>query len=136
MRDRREHGFTLVELMVVIVLIGLLAGAVGVNVFGILIKGKKTIAKDELKKLQTAIELYYIEKHDFPPQLSDLTTPSDETGEPFMDEIPKDPWDEDYVYDPTGGTRRKYIILCKGEDRIEGTDDDISTESSEQKGSQ
>jgi hypothetical protein len=53
-----------------------------------------------------------------------------------MDEIPKDPWDEDYVYDPTGGTRRKYIILCKGEDRIEGTDDDISTESSEQKGSQ
>ncbi len=136
MRDRRAHGFTLVELMVVIVLIGLLAGAVGVNVFGILIKGKKTIAKDEIKKLQTAIELYYIEKHDYPASLEDLTTPSDETGEPFMDEIPQDPWDEQYVYDPSGGTRRKFIILSKGEDRIEGTDDDITSESSEQKSGQ
>jgi general secretion pathway protein G len=127
MKTRSQRGFTLVELMVVIVLIGLLAGTVGVGVFGILGKGKKTITQNQIKAFKEAIDLYYIEKHQHPAALEDLTTPNDE-GEPFMEDIPKDPWDEEYIYDPTGGTTRKYIIISKGEDRIEGTDDDITSE--------
>jgi general secretion pathway protein G len=109
------------------VLIGLLAGTVGVGVFGILGKGKKTIAQNQIKAFQEAIGLYYIDKNQYPATLEELTTPSSE-GEPFMEDIPDDPWDEPYLYDPAGGTTRRYIIICKGEDRVEGTEDDISSE--------
>jgi len=91
--------------MVVIVLIGLLAGAVGVGVFGILKKGKTTIAQDQIKTFKVALEFYYIENSRYPETLDELTVPNEKhSGEPYMDNIPQDPWGQAYEYDPRGGS--------------------------------
>ncbi|MCZ6793982.1 MAG: type II secretion system protein GspG [Planctomycetota bacterium] len=127
---KREEGFTLVELMVVIVLIGLLAGVVGTQVIPLLFKGKKTTAQTQIKVFEDALKLYYIEKSRYPETLDELTQelPGFPTGILDGGEIPLDPWNEEYIYDPVGGTNKKYLILCKGDDLLEGTDDDITSE--------
>jgi general secretion pathway protein G len=128
---RKERGFTLVELMVVIVLIGLLAGVVGVSVIPALIKGKKATAKNQIKEFESAIALFYVDHSRYPDSLDEMTGDYSEFDRPegYLAEIPADPWNEEYVYDPTGGSGKAYLILSKGNDRVEGTEDDITNES-------
>ncbi len=127
---KREEGFTLVELMVVIVLIGLLAGVVGTQVIPLLYKGKKTTAVTQIKVFEDALKLYYIEMSRYPDTLDELTQELDGYSTGILDGgvVPLDPWKEEYIYDPTGGTNKKYIIISKGDDLLEGTDDDITSE--------
>jgi general secretion pathway protein G len=128
MSTRKETGFTLVELMVVIVLIGLLAGVVSVSVFGVLKKGFNTTAQGQIKEIEKAIEMFYLETGRRPDDLTELLEPVGVHEEGLLIEIPLDPWLNEYIYDPSGGTKRKYLILSMGEDGVEGTDDDVSNE--------
>jgi general secretion pathway protein G len=123
-----EGGFTLVELMVVIVLIGLFAGVVGVTVAPMIFKARKAVALDQMKELEKAIQLYHLEQGQYPETLEDLTQATDDNPEGYMYEIPLDPWKEPYEYDPAGGTRKPYALYSKGEDKVGGTDDDVSLE--------
>ena len=61
MRSERTPGFTLVELMVVIVLIGLLAGVVGTQVIPAIGRGQEATAKSQIKEFEGAIEFFFIE---------------------------------------------------------------------------
>jgi len=126
MVTRKERGFTLVELMVVIVLIGLFAGVVGVTVAPLIFKARKTVALDQMKELEKAIQLYHLEQGQYPETLEDLTMATDDNPEGYMSVIPLDPWKEPYEYDPSGGTRKKYALYSKGEDKVAGTEDDVS----------
>lgn len=128
MSRKREGGFTLVELMVVIVLIGLLAGVVSVGVFGVLKKGRITAAVGQIKEIEKAIAMYKMETGRFPDDLNQLMEPVGVHDEGLMSEIPTDPWGNEYIYDPSGGTKRKYLIVSMGEDGAEGTDDDVTNE--------
>jgi len=127
MRRENAKGFTLVELMVVIVLIGLLAGTVTVAVWPILFKGKASAAKTQLKTFSEALELYRLNHNRYPETLDGLVQSDTEHNQPngylkATSEIPLDPWDQEYGY---GGTTDSYEIWSNGPDMSENTEDDI-----------
>ncbi len=124
----RTSGFTLVELMVVIVIIGLLAGIVGLNLIGHIAKAKQTDAKAQIKILDSAVMQFKLDTNMYPGQLEDLVVrPAD--VENWMQggylqgrvTIPRDPWGYEYGYSVTGGADdHPYEIYSFGADGAEG----------------
>lgn len=129
-----RRGFTLVELMVVIVIIGLLAGTATVSVRSYLVRGKQSVARSELAKLSQALETYYAEYDRYPSTdegLEALVEPTDEFPDGLLTQLPDDPWGEPYEY-LNPGRERPYEVLCYGADGREGgdgADRDFSTAS-------
>ena len=76
-RAREEGGFTLIELMIVIVILGILAGIVLFAVGGITDRGTTAACKTDLSTIQTGVEAYYAKEGHYPPHLvPDVTDPA------------------------------------------------------------
>ena len=105
---RRRAGFTLVELMVVIVIIGLLATVVAINVLPAQGKAMVGKAKADISTLEQAVETYRLDNLTFPDDrqgLQALVTPPQGLAQPeryreggYVRRLPKDPWGKDYQY--------------------------------------
>jgi general secretion pathway protein G len=121
-RSRRARGFTLLELMVVVVILGVLTALVFPGIRRSWAKAQLEAARTQMSSLGSAVEMYRMSEHRFPPELKTLTEP-DLTGEPFISHIPKDPWGEIYKYVII--SKRRYEIRCSGADQQPGTDDDL-----------
>lgn len=117
------RGFTLVELMVVIVILGGLITLVGPNVFGSLKYADQNRARHQMKHLEGALRMYYLRNRHLPASLEDLKAVDPETGEAWMHQIPLDPWGTPYVYRAQGGPA--FLLFSCGDDRQEGTEDDV-----------
>jgi hypothetical protein len=92
-----------------------------VDVNAALARANRAKARLRLRMIEAAATRYYMDHEYYPETLDAL-------ADGYLHEAPVDPWGEEYVYDSTGGTRNPYRILSKGEDRVEGTDDDITSE--------
>lgn len=130
---KRQKAFTLIEIMVVMVLIGLLAGAVSLRVRSYLVAGKQNIAKMEIANICQALDTYYA-THDQYPSSSDglqvLIEADSQFVEGLLGSLPNDPWKNPYEYHQPGESR-PYAVICYGADGREGgtgQDKDISSE--------
>ncbi|MCK4837263.1 MAG: type II secretion system major pseudopilin GspG [Desulfobulbaceae bacterium] len=124
LKDNR--GFSLIEIMVVMIIIGLLASFIGPQLFGKLGKAKQTTAKAQIEMLMTALDAYRLDVDKYPSQQEGLEAlvrdpgESDWTG-PYLAKakIPLDPWKHPYLYRNPGQTG-EVEISSLGKDNKEG----------------
>lgn len=118
----RRSAFSLLEMMLVVVIIGLLAGVVTVS---FLHQGKKArveLTKVEMKSVRDAVESYMINTGSLPATLEELLSSSP----PYIRSLPKDAWKRPFIYRPEpANPERQYTLVSLGEDGVEGTDDDL-----------
>ena len=123
MRRNRNAGFTLIELMVVITIIGLLASVTSVAVMKHLRDAKIETSKEKMRGIKQAIQMYYIKKNRIPQSLSELCGPEgDENRWLEAEEPPKDAWNGEFLYTPRD--KKSYDLVCLGSDGIEGGEGD------------
>lgn len=113
----REEGFTLVELMVVIVIIGLLATVVVINVMPAQDTARIKKAEADISLLEQAAEMYRLNKLNYPETGEGLQSL---VSEGFIKRLPEDPWGNAYVYAAPGGEGRAFDIYSLGADGREG----------------
>lgn len=121
---RRRAGFTLVELMVVVVILGTLIALVGPNIWNMLFKGNVSAAETQMKNFESAIDQYRMQNKKLPDSLDALTETDGKNPYPFMKSIPADPWGNEYEYRVLD--RSTYQLRSYGEDGEPDTDDDIT----------
>ena len=128
----RRGGFSLVELMTVMVILGLLAGLVTMSVRSYMVRGRQGTAKTQIASLADAMSTFNLEYDRYPTAqegLPVLTAKSDKFVDGIMPKIPKDPWGNDYEYIPPAG-ETPFEIISYGADKREGgtgADADISS---------
>lgn len=123
---RTARGMTLIEIMVVLTILGLIAAAVGVAVIPRLQEARIDRAKLDIGNIQNGLKLYYARKGKFPDTSTGLKGLMDLQ---VFDSMPKDPWDNEYIYAYEGG---KPVITSYGADGQpggEGPDSDIASNS-------
>jgi general secretion pathway protein G len=121
-----SRGFSLIEIMVVMVIIGLLASLVGPKLFGQLGKAKHNAAKAQVEMLSASLDAYRLDIGDYPSQQEGLealiSDPGDEdwTG-PYLakSKIPVDPWKHPYLYS-NPGQNGGVDVFSLGKDNKEG----------------
>jgi general secretion pathway protein G len=109
---RRAQGFTLVEILVVVVIIGLLAGLVAPKIFKKVDDARVKTAQEQIRELGVALDLYRLDFGEYPSSLEALLTT--EGSGPYLSKkrIPLDPWGNPYNYQLIGDD--EYLITSSG----------------------
>ena len=132
MRSRRynQDGFTLIEIMVVILILGLLATIVVQSLRGAADKAKRTKAQADISELKTGLDRFYLDNGFYPTTDQGLTAlvtaptsgravPNYESGG-YIEKLPTDPWGNQYIYQSDGNS---YTLKSYGPDGVESSDD-------------
>lgn len=124
-----QKGFTLIEIMVVVVIIGVLAALIVPSVLGRADEARVTAAKTDLQAIANALDLYKLDNYDYPSTDQGLDAlVSRPSGQPealnwnpdgYLKKLPKDPWKRDYIY-ISPGTHGAFDLYSLGADGREG----------------
>lgn len=130
-----QRGFTLIEIMVVMVILGLLVAIVAPNIMGRSDQAKVTIAETQLKNIQSALDLYRLDNSHYPSTQQGLEAliskpsgspePKNWNPDGYLKSIPEDPWGNEYQY-VSPGTEGPYDLYSLGSDGQEGGDGDAA----------
>jgi general secretion pathway protein G len=128
-RRSNQDGFTLIEIMVVILILGLLATLVVQNLRGATDKAKRVKAQADISALKTGLDRYYLDSGSYPTTEQGLqalvsapaggNVPANYESGGYIQAIPKDPWGNPYVYQSDGNA---YVLKSYGADGVEGGD--------------
>ena len=135
-KKKNQRGFTLLELLIVVLILGMLAALVGPRLFGTLGKAKGQVARTQIELLVSALDHFRLDVGRYPGTeegLEALVTPVEGlegwSGPYLKRGLPKDPWGKPYVYtSPAEGA--EYEIVSLGRDAQpggEGEDADVSS---------
>jgi general secretion pathway protein G len=124
---RGEQGFTLVEILVVITIIGLIMGLVGPRVLNYLSEAKSKAAKIQIESFASALDLYFLDTGRYPSTSEGLMALVQRPGNslpwngPYLKGgvVPTDPWGNPYVY-RMPGQHGTYDVISYGSDGAEG----------------
>ncbi len=142
---KRQSGFTLIEIMVVVVILAVLGALVVPKILENVDKARVTRAASDIRAIQTALDLYRLDNFKYPTTEQGLqalvTQPNDPTitnyrAGGYLPSLPKDPWNNPYQYVSPGPNGRDYEITSYGRDGKpggDGYDADISTSTLEQR---
>ncbi len=127
------RGFTLIELLLVLVILGILAAIVVPKFAGRTEQAKLTAAQTQVSSFGTALDAFEVDNGYYPKGksgLSDLVqAPRDAQNwrGPYLKEVPKDPWNNEYLYEcPGRRNSTSYDLSSGGPDGKTGSDDDIT----------
>lgn len=136
MKESRKRqvrtGFTMVELMAVLIILGLLAGVVVKNFVGQTERAKVTTTKASLRQLASAVNQFYMDTNRYPTEDEGLYAlidpPSDVTNwQPggYLDttDIPTDGWGRDFIYELYPESGKPFVIISLGADGLDGGED-------------
>jgi len=127
---RRKHfrPFSLIEIMVVLLIIGLVSALVVPTAVKKIGRAKRQTAVAQVRMLANACKDYFLDMDQYPDRLEDLVQNpgSDKWDGPYLDppKIPKDPWGNEYEYRKPGGEGRPFDIICYGSDGAPGGEKD------------
>ncbi|HLI99438.1 MAG TPA: type II secretion system major pseudopilin GspG [Bradyrhizobium sp.] len=126
-RDFAQQGFTLVEMLVVITIIGLIMGLIGPRVLNYLSESKVKAARIQMQSFSSALDLFYLDAGRFPSTAEGLAALVQRSpgvaawNGPYLKggSLPNDPWNHPYLY-RSPGERGPYDIVSYGSDGQEG----------------
>lgn len=133
-RRNRRRAFTLLEVLMVIVILGVIAAVVITQLSGTQDKAFRDTTENTIKGLASQMEVYKLHCSTYPNTLQDLLTkPDDEAlaekwAGPYVKEMPKDAWGRELKYRFPGQARgeNEYDLYSTGKNGVEGDDDDIT----------
>ena len=128
---RNSEGFTLVELMLVVVIIGVLAAMVVPRLAGRTEQAKIARAKSDIASIGLALDLFELDVGKYPESLEDVASKEAPSGVdpakwngPYLKKgVPKDPWGHEYQYQRTSQHNQDYDLSSVGPDGKSGNDD-------------
>jgi general secretion pathway protein G len=129
-RYRTQSGFTLIEIMVVVIIIGLLAAVIVPNVIGRVDEARLTKTRQDIQAIETALTMYRLDNFKYPTtdqglralvqQPSDSSVKNWRPGGYIKAGSAKDPWGNEYQYNYPGTRGREYDLFSYGADGQEG----------------
>lgn len=136
---RRQGGFTLIEIMVVVVILAILGTFAVTNIIDNPDKARVTKAQHDIRALESALEMYKLDNYNYPSTEQGLKALVERpTGAPeprnwkaggYMKKLPQDPWGNDYIYlgpQDTGGRIQIISLGADGQTGGDGLNADIS----------
>lgn len=131
-----QRGFTLIEIMVVVVIIGILAALIAPNVISKIGDAQAVAVKNDIRAIESSLKLFRLDNFRYPTTEMGLdalvNNPNDPTiknwkADGYLDRLPLDPWDNPYLYLSPGnnGEIDIYTLGADGREGGEGVDADI-----------
>lgn len=131
-KQGKQRGFTLIEIMVVVVILGILAALVVPQVMNRPDQAKVTVAKGDIKAIGAALDMYKLDNYAYPSTQQGLDAlvkkpsgnpqPKNWNRDGYLKRVPKDPWGNDYQY-LSPGTQGPYDLYSYGADGKQGGSD-------------
>ncbi|WP_417786956.1 type II secretion system major pseudopilin GspG [Stutzerimonas xanthomarina] len=126
---RKQGGFTLIEIMVVVVILGILAALVVPQVMNRPDQAKVTVAKGDIKAIGAALDMYKLDNYSYPSTQQGLDALVEKPGgnpqpknwnrDGYLKRVPKDPWGNEYQY-LSPGTQGQFDLYSYGADGKQG----------------